>query len=143
MNRRSILKTAAIILAAVFVAIQFVPVDRTNPPAGVSVTAPPDVGALLERGCFDCHSHRTDWPWYGYVAPLSWIMAHHVEEGRGDLNFDAWPVFDLELRELYLRDIEQQLLKGEMPPGYYKLTHSGARLSEDEVATLLAWSRKR
>ena len=143
MNRRSILKTAAIILAAVFVAIQFVPVDRTNPPAGVSVTAPPDVGALLERGCFDCHSHRTDWPWYGYVAPLSWIMAHHVEEGRGDLNFDAWPVFDLELRELYLRDIEQQLLKGEMPPGYYKLTHAGARLSEDEVATLLAWSRER
>ena len=143
MTRRRILKTAPIVLAAALVAIQLVPVDRTNPPVGVAVTVPPDVGALLGRACFDCHSHRTEWPWYGYVAPLSWVMAHHVEEGRGDLNFDAWPVFDLELRELHLRDIEQQLLKGEMPPGYYKLTHAGARLSEDEVATLLAWSRER
>ena len=61
----------------------------------------------------------------------------------GDLNFDAWPVFDMELRELHLRDIEQQLVKGEMPPGYYKLTHAGARLTGDEVAALLAWARDR
>lgn len=143
MTSRRRLATAALALGAALVAAQFVPVDRSNPPAGTGVAAPPEVAALLERACFDCHSHRTEWPWYGYVAPLSWVVAHHVDEGRGDLNFDAWPVFDLELRELYLRDIEQQLLKGEMPPGYYKLTHPGARLDDDEVATLLAWSRDR
>lgn len=134
---------AALVAAAVLIAIQFIPVDRSNPPAGTSFMAPAEVTGILERACFDCHSHRTDWPWYGYVAPLSWVVAHHVDEGRGDLNFDAWPVFDAELRELNLRDIEQQLTKGEMPPGYYKLTHPGARLDEDEVATLLAWARER
>lgn len=141
-SRRN-LKTAAIALAVVVVAIQFIPVDRSNPPVVSSIAAPQDVESILEKACFDCHSHRTVWPWYGRVAPLSWLMARHVAEGRGDLNFDDWPMFDLELRELSLRDIEQQLVKGEMPPGYYKLTHAGARLTEGEVARLLTWSRER
>lgn len=143
MTQRRSLQAAAIVLAAAFIAIQFIPVDRANPPVGVSVMAPDDVVEIFERACFDCHSHRTKWPWYGRVAPLSWVMARHIEMGRADLNFDAWPLFDGEQRELYLRDIEQQLLKGEMPPGYYKLAHAGARLTDEEVARLLAWARQR
>jgi hypothetical protein len=143
MIRRRNLYGAAALAAALFVGIQFVPVDRTNPAPVSPVVAPPAVVALLDRACFDCHSHRTRWPWYSRVAPVAWWVAQHVEEGRGDLNFDVWPVFDAVERELVLRDIEQQLVKGEMPPASYEFAHPAARLSPAEMDVLLAWSRDR
>lgn len=137
------IRWAVVLVAVALVVIQFVPVNRTNPPEKTVVMAPPEVQEILVGACFDCHSHQTVWPWYSKVAPVSWWIAHHVEEGRGDLNFSEWPVFDDEEKEHHLRDIENQLVKGEMPPGYYKIAHAGARLTDDEVALLLAWSQDR
>jgi mannose-6-phosphate isomerase-like protein (cupin superfamily) len=30
----------------------------------------------------DCHTNETRWPWYAYVAPLSWRVAAHVHDGE-------------------------------------------------------------
>ena len=46
---RRLIKWAAIGLPLAFVAIQFVPVQRTNPPVEAEVTAPPEVRAVLRR----------------------------------------------------------------------------------------------
>ena len=43
-------------------ALQFVPVNRTNPPEREAVVAPSDVQAILQRACYDCHSNDTRWP---------------------------------------------------------------------------------
>lgn len=137
------IRWAAAVGAAIFVGIQIVPVPRTNPAVTTEVMAPPEVREILGRACFDCHSNETVWPWYSRVAPVSWSVVHHVNDGRADLNFSEWPVFDAEEQALYLKEIEEELVEGEMPPGYYKFAHSGARLTEDEVALLLAWSRDR
>lgn len=142
MTRRRIIG-GAVAAAALLIAIQFIPVDRSNPPPVSSVTAPPKVLEILHRACFDCHSHRTRWPWYSRVAPVSWLVAHHVAEARGDLDFDEWPLLDFEGQDLALRDIETELVKGKMPPGYYKLFHPPARLTAAEVDVLLAWARER
>ena len=75
-------KYAVLALAAVFVAIQLVPVHRDNPPVASDLDAPADVKSILRRACYDCHSNETRWPWYAYVAPVSWLVAHDVEEGR-------------------------------------------------------------
>ena len=50
----------AIVLAAL---LQLVPVKRDNPPVKDVVPAPPNVKAILERACYDCHSNKTVWPW--------------------------------------------------------------------------------
>jgi hypothetical protein len=34
--------------------------------------------------------NETVWPWYTQVAPLSWLMAQAVSEGRNALNFSEW-----------------------------------------------------
>ena len=141
MTRSRRIKGAVALLAAVFVGAQFLPVSRTNPDVVSELTAPPEVQDLLVRACFDCHSPQTVWPWYSRVAPVSWWVASHIRKGRADLNFSEWPVFVAEERDLYLQDIEKQLLKGEMPPGYYKIAHPEARLTDDEIAVLLAWAR--
>lgn len=121
-------------------ALQLVPVERSNPPIRSDVDAPAEVEAILRRACYDCHSHETRWPWYSYVAPVSWFVVDHVKHGRGDLNFSDWPAFDFEAQDLALSDVREQITKGEMPLPSYLILHRDARLSEDDRAVLLEWA---
>jgi hypothetical protein len=134
---------SATALAALFLLIQLVPVTRTNPPIEADLVAPAQVKNILRRTCYDCHSHETRWPWYSRVAPVSWWLGAHVNAGRADLNFSQWPLFDLETRELFLRDIEKQLLDGTMPLRSYVRGHREARLSDRDREILLEWVRAR
>ncbi|NIM01898.1 MAG: hypothetical protein GTN89_13935, partial [Acidobacteria bacterium] len=87
------------------------------------------------------HSHETGWPWYAYVAPVSWWLSHHVHDGREDLNFSQWPVLDFEKLEHNFREIDEQIAEDEMPLRSYVLLHPGARLSDQEKETLRDWAR--
>lgn len=139
MSGKVIISAAA--LAALFLLIQLIPVEQTNPQVEVDLVAPAPVKDILRRSCYDCHSHETSWPWYSRVAPFSWWLAEHVAEGRADLNFSQWPLFDIEARELMLRDIEKQLVDGTMPLRSYVLGHREARLSDRDREVLLEWVR--
>lgn len=127
--------------AVVFVALQIKQPGRANPPVQSEVMAPPEIAAILERSCYACHSNETDWPWYAYVAPVSWWVADHVDHGRKDLNFSEWPVLDFEELEHNLHEIDEQIEKDEMPLKSYLLLHPGARLSEEEKKALRDWAR--
>jgi hypothetical protein len=131
---------SAAVAAVLLAAIQFVPVSRTNPPVAADVSAPPAVASILRRACYDCHSNETRWPWYSRVAPISWWLAEHVKEGRGDMNFSEWPVLDFEEQDLLFGDITKQVKKDKMPPASYRLGHPEARLNEQERAALLEWA---
>ncbi len=139
MSRRFVISAA--VLAALFLLIQLIPVDQTNPQVESDLVAPVPVKDILRRSCYDCHSHETSWPWYSRVAPFSWWLAKHVTEGRADLNFSQWPLFDFEARELMLRDIEKQLVDGTMPLRSYVLGHREAGLSDRDREILLEWAR--
>ncbi len=124
----------AAILLAVFVAIQFAPVQRTNP--GV-ISEPkwdsPATRALAVRACFDCHSNETIWPWYAYVAPVSWLIARDVNAGRQRLNFSEWNAGRKRLANVMSRII----ISGEMPPANYLIMHADAALSAEEKQALI------
>ena len=86
------MKLLLMILVVALIVAQFVPVDLTNPPTddGMRITAPEPVMDILQRACFDCHSHETVWPWYARVAPMSWLVEHDVLEGRDHMNLSEW-----------------------------------------------------
>jgi hypothetical protein len=134
------LRTVALVCIALFGLAQLVPVSRTNPPIEREVDAPPEVRALLERSCYDCHSHASRWPWYSWVAPVSWLVAHDVSEAREHLNFSTWGRYDAAERGENLEEIAEVLEEGEMPPWFYLPLHPDARLSDAELATLRAWT---
>lgn len=134
MTKTKIALAAGVVLAA----IQVVPVSRTNPPVTSAVTAPPAVAAILERACFDCHSHETRWPLQAYLAPVSWLVAHDVSEGREELDFSAWDRVDL---GKVARKLPEEVGEGEMPPWIYLVAHPSARLSDAERTTLIDWAR--
>jgi hypothetical protein len=128
-----------------FVAIQLVPVARTNPP----VLAEPawdsaETRALAGRACFDCHSNETQWPPYARIAPMSWLVARDVSEGREELNFSEWgrPGEDNEEDEDSTEDVVEVILEGEMPPASYLLLHPEARLTGEEQRALMEGLRQ-
>jgi hypothetical protein len=134
------LRNVALVCIALLGLAQLVPVSRTNPPIEQVVDAPPEVRALLERACYDCHSHESRWPWYSWVAPVSWLVAYDVSEAREHLNFSTWSRYDAEDRAENLEEIGEVLEEGEMPPWFYLPLHPDARLSDADLATVRAWT---
>ncbi len=127
---KSRLKIAALVVAGLFVIIQLVPYGRAHDnPAVVAEPAWDSVATrqLAERACFDCHSNQTTWPWYSNVAPMSWLVQNHVDEGRRELNFSEWSRAFGEAGEA-----SEVVREGEMPPRSYTLLHPEAKLTAAE-----------
>jgi hypothetical protein len=127
-------------LAIALVAIQLVPVDRTNPPVEEEVPATAEVRSVLRRACYDCHSNETVWPWYSRIAPVSWMLERDVREGRAELNYSTWKRYTEKQRLKKLRESWKEVEEGEMPPWFYLPPHPAARLSAEDQAALRAWS---
>ncbi|UFH60064.1 heme-binding domain-containing protein [Sulfurovum mangrovi] len=130
------MKKSVLGVIALFLLIQFIPIgrDHTNPPIQAEPQwDSPKTKALFDRACADCHSHTTEWPWYSNLAPLSWIIADHVTEGREHFNVSAWGVQKHNEGE----EAAEELEEGEMPVFGYTLTHPEARLSKEEKQRLI------
>jgi hypothetical protein len=140
------LKLSLITLVALVVAAQVVRPARTNPPVDPQkeITAhmqvDPAVMATLSRACNDCHSNRTEWPWYSNVAPVSWLVTHDVNEGREELNFSEWVASKEEPGKL-LGKICSEMKESEMPMATYTLMHPQAKLTSAEVQNVCQWTK--
>jgi hypothetical protein len=98
----------------------------------------PQVGAILDRSCQDCHSSQTSWPWYSRVAPMSWIIAKHVREGREMLDFSKWANQPPTASDRML--ICGAVSDGEMPLPEYTMIHRKAKLSKRDVGLICSWA---
>jgi len=87
----------------------------------------------------DCHSNHTVWPWYSSVAPMSWLVAKDVRNGRGKMNFSEWGRIPESKQEARLEAICEEIKEGEMPLKEYLLIHSDAKLSEQDKDALCNW----
>ena len=134
------LKPALWLGLAVLVAAQAFRIDRTNPPVQQDVAAPPEVDVLLRRACYDCHSNETVWPWYSHVAPVSWLLARDVREGRRELNFSTWDAYDTKKKTKKLKETAEEVAEGEMPPWFYVMVHRRAALSPADAERLRTWT---
>lgn len=136
-------KTKKFALASIglFVLIQAVPVDRSNPPVESDFQAPPEIDSLLRRACYDCHSNETRWPRAAWVAPFSWWIARDVHKGREAFNYskfgDVAPADRARIRELTWAYVEA----GEMPTRSYMLLHPEAKLDATERRALADWAQ--
>lgn len=131
------MKKVIIVLVVIFVGIQFIPVERTNPPITNEVNAPPEVKAILKKACYDCHSNETNWVWYTKIAPVSFLTSSDVSEGRRHINFSEWNVN----KEAKAKDkIWDEISEEQMPPWQYKLMHSEAKLTQEEKNIIRNWA---
>jgi hypothetical protein len=102
---------------------------------------PHDVRLAIERACRDCHSDATKYPWYSYIAPVSWLINRDVQQGRKRLNLSQWGDYPVVRRERCLSDIANQVQSGGMPLAIYTFMHRNAKLSKAEVDAIFEWTQ--
>ncbi len=134
------LKVAVFVFLFLFAAIQLRTIERVNPPVSSDLPASGEVKTMLKRACYDCHSNETSWPWYSYVAPVSWLMAEHVYQGREALNFSVWNSYSRGAQARHISDSILAMEQGTMPTWDYVLTHPDAAVSAADVVDFKAWA---
>jgi hypothetical protein len=142
MKKRKILFGGLGIFVVALIGIQFIPVERTNPPVEMDIPAPANVKAILKASCYDCHSNETVWPWYSRLAPVSWLVANDTTEGRDRLNFSTWNQYIPEQQAELVSSSMKRIRRGSMPPWFYTIKHTDGKLTPEKLAILEAWAAK-
>jgi len=139
------MKRISIFVLILLVGIQLVPVGARNP-APISAksiyetqSVPDAVRSVFQTSCNDCHSNQTRWPWYSYVAPVSWLVVHDVHAGRKHFNLSEWGNYPARKKEQTLESICEQVTNGDMPDSKYAFIHRKVRLNEDQRDAVCAW----
>ncbi|HUC82329.1 MAG TPA: heme-binding domain-containing protein [Flavisolibacter sp.] len=143
---RKLRKKILLGLLIVFVLIQFIRPEKNNGIAESDndytrfVSVPDTVKNILRTSCYDCHSNKTAYPWYGEVAPFSWWLADHIKNGKAELNFSDFSQYRRRRTKSKLSAIAEQVEKKEMPLKSYLLLHTSAELSEGQVKIIKDWT---
>ena len=143
---RKLFRWTVIVLVVLFLGIQLMRPARSNPAVDESQTIEartqmtPQVKAIFERSCNDCHSNKTVWPWYTNVAPISWWIAGHINEARQLMNLSEWAKLDRDRQDRKLRQICDEVTDGGMPLPSYLPMHPKAKVSDQDKKTLCDWT---
>jgi hypothetical protein len=138
---RAGLLIGALVLIAASLCTSPVKSASADAPLLQGADVPADIRTLLERSCQDCHSDRTRYPWYSYVAPMSLLVGSDVKAGRARLNLSHWSEYTVTRRMRFLSEMANQVEQREMPLSVYTLMHRGARFSDSEIQSLFRWTQ--
>lgn len=139
------MKKILIALAVIFVVIQFIRIDKTNPEVVlandfIEIAKPnAEIAAMIKTSCYDCHSSQSKYPWYSNVAPVSWLVKNHINEGREHFNFSEWNDYPAEDQKHILHECAEEVEEGEMPMKPYLLMHSEAKLTAEQQENLVKY----
>jgi len=128
--------------------IQLIRIDTTNPEIDINndyltlSKAPKEIGNILKQSCYDCHSNQTKYPWYSQIAPVSWMLKNHIDEGREHLNFSQWGDYPMDKQNKLKKEIVEEIEDNEMPLSSYTLIHSNAKLTADSKQLLIDWLKQ-
>ena len=135
-------------VVAILLVLQFFRIEKTtvNPnPANDLLAmeqAPAEVTTILKQACYDCHSYESNYPWYTNIAPVSWWIAHHIDEGREHLNFSEWATYSAKRKAHKMEELIEEVDEGEMPLDSYTWVHGEARLTIEQKEALMTWAKE-
>lgn len=144
------MKTKHVIFIAIGIIalIQVIRIDTVNPEVVpekdfLNVThASPEITGILTTSCYDCHSNQTKYPWYSQIAPGSWFMKKHINEGRKHLNFSTWTDYTADKQISKKEKIIEEVEEMGMPLTSYTLIHADAKLTADSRQALIDWFKQ-
>lgn len=132
-------KKILLVLLTALVLLQFLPLNAPTGSNRNEIKTNEEVKKILRKSCYDCHSDLTVWPWYTKVFPINVYLYHHVEEGKGELNFSEWETLSKKDKAKKGDEILEALEEGEMPLSDYVLLHPNAKISKEELDVLKNW----
>ena len=104
---------------------------------------PLEVNQLLQVSCNDCHSNKTQYPWYANVQPVAWWLNDHVVDGKKHLNFSEFTKKPLFVQNHKFDEIIEMVGDKEMPlPSYTNFgLHAEANLSDEQRKMITDWAK--
>lgn len=138
-------KKVLIALGLILLVMQAFRIDTTNPTTApekdfLAVTnTPAELATIIRTACYDCHSNETTYPWYTQIAPVSWWIKNHIDDGKDELNFSEWADFSARKADHKLKECIELVEEEEMPINSYTLIHGDAKLSESQKTALMDW----
>lgn len=147
-KKLTFMKKILIVVLVAFVIIQFFPIDKTNAPLNPGMdflkikNTPPKVAKLINNSCYDCHSDETKYPWYASIAPASWWLKSHIDEGRKHLNFSIFATYEPKRQIHKMEEAIEMIEKHEMPLDSYYLGHQDAKLTDAERQELIDYLKR-
>ncbi|UAM97375.1 heme-binding domain-containing protein [Polaribacter litorisediminis] len=144
----NILKKIGIVIIVALLTAQFFgpekndgELDTVN--AFIAETNPPkDVLKILNTTCFDCHSSKTNYPWYNNITPVNYWLDEHVQDGKKHLNFSEWSSYSLKKKEHKMDELHEEVAEKEMPLDSYTWTHEDANLTQEQIDAVVTWGKK-
>lgn len=101
------------------------------------------VKPIFEKKCFDCHGGKTKFPWYYKIPGAKQLIDHDIEESKEHMDLtSAFPFKGHHSPQEDLESIAEVIEKGEMPPWRYWILHREAKITAEERAIILQWSRE-
>jgi len=136
------LKKVMVAIVVLLMTIQFIhPAKNISTQVSANkIETPPDVEQILKTSCNDCHSNNTVYPWYNNVQPVAWWLAHHVNEGKKELNFDEFAAYKPHKQYHKMEELDEMINEDEMPLPSYTFIHRNAKLSVEQKQILARWS---
>ena len=137
------LKNIGIFLVFLFLVIQSIRIDKSTEPVNPTTdfialtSANAEVANTLKIACYDCHSNQPTYPWYTNIAPVSWWIKHHIDEGSHHLNFSIWGTYKDKRKHHKLEECIEMVEEGEMPMSSYTLMHGEAKLTDAQKLQLV------
>jgi hypothetical protein len=110
-----------------------------NPLLAGSDIDPINLG-VIERSCQNCHSEKTEWPWYSHIAPMSWLVEKDVIQAREHMNLSHWDQYSVRQKQEILARVGAVIRSRHMPPGRYTMIHPDAKLSDAERERIYDWA---
>jgi hypothetical protein len=119
-----------------------VKIPASSKPLLAGAPVDPAVMQIVEKSCQSCHSEKTAWPWYSYVAPMSWLIEKDVNQGRSHMNLSHWDEYSVEKQQEILAKLSAVVRNRRMPLPRYTMLHPEATLSDSEIDRLYGWARE-
>jgi hypothetical protein len=142
-RKRKLKKKGTLFLIVLFVLIQFFRIDKEAASSPVekdfliNQSTPEKTASIIKKSCYDCHSNTTKYPWYSNLAPISWWIKHHVNEGKEHLNFSVWTDYTAKKAAHKLEECLEVLEEEEMPLKTYTLIHHDTKLTPEDKKRLI------
>ncbi|MGK0411927.1 MAG: hypothetical protein ACJA1B_000115 [Polaribacter sp.] len=143
-----ILKKVGIVIIVALVIAQFFGPEKNDGEfdtvnAFIAETNPPkEVLKILKTTCFDCHSSKTNYPWYNEITPVNFWLDEHVQDGKKHLNFSEWSSYSLKKKEHKMDELHEEVEEKEMPLDSYTWTHEDANLTPEQIEAVVTWGKK-
>jgi mono/diheme cytochrome c family protein len=143
-----IVKKIGIALLLIFIVAQFFRpekndgnIDTVN--GFIAETNPSEeVLEIMRTNCFDCHSSKTNYPWYNSITPVNYWLEEHIVDGKKHLDFSKWGEYSLKRKEHKMDELHEEVEKKEMPLDSYTWMHSEANLTQEQIDAIVTWGKK-